>query len=61
MEILKQILKAIMMALLTESFIKEIVVYGLEKLAESTDNKVDDEIIAMVKRSLEAPKEQEQK
>lgn len=61
MEILRQILKAVLTAFLTESFLKEIIIYGLEKLAVSTDNKVDDEIIAIVKKSLEKPQETEQK
>lgn len=61
MEILRQILKAVLTAVLTESFLKEIIIYGLEKLAVSTDNKVDDEIIAIVKKSLEKPQETEQK
>jgi hypothetical protein len=59
MEFLKAVLKAVLTAFLTESFLKEIIVYGLEKLAASTDNKVDDEVIAMVRRSMEPPKETE--
>lgn len=52
MTVLKQVGKSILSALLTEKFVKEIIVYLLEKLAARTDNKVDDEIIAKVKEAL---------
>ncbi len=52
MEVLKSIGKAILSALLTEKFIKEIVVFLLEKLAKKSDNKVDDEIVAKIKEAL---------
>tara|TARA_B100000029_G_C17542414_1_gene947203 strand:- start:1048 stop:1221 length:174 start_codon:yes stop_codon:yes gene_type:complete len=51
-EVLKSIGKAILSALLTEKFIKEIVVFLLEKLAKKSDNKVDDEIVAKIKEAL---------
>jgi len=54
MEILKQIGKALLSALLTEKFIKELVVFLLEKLAAKTSNDVDDEIVKKVKEALTA-------
>lgn len=52
MEVLKSIGKALLAALLTEAFIKEIVVFLLEKLAQKTDNSVDDELVAKIKEAL---------
>ena len=51
-EVLKQIGKALISALLTEKFIKEVVIYMLEKLAEKTSNDVDDMIVKKVKEAL---------
>ena len=53
-EVLKQIGKAILSALLTEKFIKEIIIFFLEKLAEKTDNTLDNEIVKKVKEALKA-------
>ena len=39
-EILKSIGKGLISALLTEKFVKEIIIYLLEKLAKKSDNKV---------------------
>ena len=55
-EVLKQILKAVLVSLVTEKFIKEIIIFALEKLVQKTDNKVDDELVAKVKEALQAPK-----
>jgi len=52
MEALKAAGKAAMKALLTEKFIKEMVIYLLEWLAKKTDNSIDDEIVAKVKEAL---------
>lgn len=54
--VLKEILKAVLVSLLTEEFIKEIIVHGLEWAAKKTDNNVDDEMVASVKKALEKPK-----
>ena len=51
-ELLKSIGKALVSALLTEKFIKEIIIYLLEKLALKSDNKVDDEIVAKIKEAM---------
>jgi len=50
-EILKSIGKGLISALLTEKFVKEIIIYLLEKLALKSDNKVDDEIVAKIKEA----------
>lgn len=50
--LLKQVGKALLSALLTEKFIKEIVIYLLEKLAQKTDNSIDDEIVKKVKEAV---------
>lgn len=53
LSILKQVAKSIITALLTEAFIKEMVIFLLEKLAQRSDNKVDDEIVARIKNALQ--------
>jgi hypothetical protein len=52
-EILKAIGKGLISALLTEKFVKEIIIYLLEKLALKSDNKVDDEIVAKIKEAMD--------
>ena len=51
-EILKQLGKALISALLTEKFIKEIVIFLLEKLAKKTTNDIDDVIVQKMKEAL---------
>ena len=51
-EILKSIGKGLIAGLLTEKFVKEIIIYLLEKLAKKSDNKIDDEIVAKIKEAL---------
>jgi hypothetical protein len=53
LSVLTQIGKALLAALLTEKFIKDLVVFLLEKLAAKTDNKVDDELVVKVKEALQ--------
>ena len=57
-EILKSIGKGLISALLTEKFVKEIIIYLLEKLALKSDNKVDDEIVAKIKEAMDIKKEE---
>jgi hypothetical protein len=52
-EVLKSIGKGVLSALLTEKFVKEIIIYLLEKLALKSDNKVDDEIVAKIKEAMD--------
>ena len=52
-EILKSIGYGLISALLTEKFVKEIIIYLLEKLALKSDNKVDDEIVAKIKEAMD--------
>ena len=52
-EVLKSIGKALVSALLTEKFVKEIIIYLLEKLALKSDNKIDDEIVAKIKEAMD--------
>ena len=51
-EVLKTIGKSLLSALLTEAFIKEIIVFLLEKLAAKTSNSVDDQLVAKLKEAL---------
>jgi hypothetical protein len=60
-EILKSIGKGLIAGLLTEKFVKEIIVYLLEKLALKSDNKVDDEIVAKIKEALNVEKSPDSK
>ena len=52
-EILKSIGKGLISALLTEKFVKEIIIYLLEKLALKSDNKIDDEIVSKIKEAMD--------
>jgi|TARA_R110000824_G_scaffold17339_6_gene70577 hypothetical protein len=52
-EVLKSIGKGVLSALLTEKFVKEIIIYLLEKLAKKSDNKIDDEIVAKIKEAMD--------
>jgi hypothetical protein len=52
MAVLKQIGMAILSALMTEAFVKEIIIFLLEKLVKLSDNTVDDELVAKVKEAL---------
>lgn len=54
LSIVKQIGKALLSSLLTEKFLKEIVIFFLEKLVQKTDNDIDDEIVKRVKEALKA-------
>ena len=51
-EILKSIGKSLISALLTEKFIKEVIIYLLEKLAKKTDNSVDDVLVEKIKEAF---------
>ena len=57
-EVLKSIGKALISSLLTEKFVKEIIIYLLDKLAKKSDNKIDDEIVAKIKEAVEVKKEE---
>lgn len=46
------IIKPILMAFLTSTAVKELVVSLLQAYAESTDNTIDDQAVALVKRNL---------
>ncbi len=50
--ILKQVGKALISALLTEAFVKEIIVFLLEKLAKKTTNEIDDVVVEKIKKAL---------
>lgn len=52
LQIAKSIGKALLSALLTETFVKEIIIFLLEKLAQRSTNDVDDKIVEMVKKAL---------
>jgi chaperonin GroEL (HSP60 family) len=53
------ILKTIMISILSDKFVRELIVHALEKLAKKSDNKVDDELVALVSKAL-LPAEQSQ-
>lgn len=52
MEVLKSVLKAVIAAVFTEKFIKEVIVYLLEKLVKHTKTQIDDEILVKLKDAL---------
>jgi spore cortex formation protein SpoVR/YcgB (stage V sporulation) len=57
MPILGSIGKSLIAAFLTEKFIKDLIVFLLEKLAKLTSNNVDDELVAKVKEALHPSQE----
>ena len=57
-ELLKSIGKALISSLLTEKFVKEIIIYLLEKLAKKSDNKIEDEFVAKIKEAVEVEKKE---
>ena len=57
-EVLKSIGKALNSYLLTEKIVKEIIIYLLEKVAKTSDNKIDDEIVAKIKEAVEVEKKE---
>ena len=50
-------LKSIGMALLSEAVIKKLVIWGLEKLVESTKTTADNELLEMVKKAIYSPED----
>jgi len=50
---LKDLGLKILMALLTETVMKKLIMLLLRKLAERTDNKIDDEVVKIVEEALE--------
>lgn len=50
--LIKEILKTLIMALLTNSMLKHMVIAGLKKLAKQTDNELDDQLVAAVEAAL---------
>ena len=57
---LKAIGKALVSALLTEAFIKRIIVFLIEMVAKKTDNKIDDEVVKMIKEALYGKQEEKE-
>ena len=53
LNLLKSVGRSLLISLLTETFIKELLVDILEWLAKKTDNEVDDNMVASVKRAIE--------
>lgn len=56
-EILKNIGKSLITALLTEAMVKKVIVMLLEFISEKTTNNVDDKLVSIVKEAL-YPKEE---
>lgn len=55
MKTVKSILSKIFSVLLTEAVIKMLVLWGLEQAAKRSENKVDDELVKLVKEALNDP------
>ncbi len=53
--LIMKILLSMLFKLLTESFIKRVILIGLRKLSEATENQTDDEIYQAVKEALDRP------
>lgn len=60
-EVLKSIGKSLLSALLTEKFVKEVIVFLLEKLAKKSTNTVDDALVAKLKEALQDKEQEESK
>lgn len=52
MEIVKIIVKVLVTSFLTENFIKEMIIFLVEKIAKKTDNTIDDELVEKIKNAL---------
>lgn len=52
LNILRTLGMKLLTALLTESFIKKLIIFLLKKLAERSDNKIDDEVVRMIEEAL---------
>lgn len=50
--LLRLALQHLMVSLVTERLLKDVLLFGLEKLSKRTDNHVDDDILLIVKRAL---------
>jgi len=57
MGMLKTVGLSLLKSLLTEKFIKEIIVYLLKWLAQKSKNKVDDKIVVMIEKAMEDKEE----
>lgn len=55
MKTVKSILSKIFSVLLTEAVIKMLILWGLEQAAKRSENKVDDELVKLVKEALNDP------
>lgn len=51
-KVIKEVATKIALALLTEKVIKKLVILLLRKLAERTDNKIDDDVVKVVEDAL---------
>lgn len=54
--ILKAVAQSLMTALVTEKFLKEMLIYVLKKFAAKSDNKLDDELVAKIEEALKEQK-----
>jgi hypothetical protein len=61
LSILKITLMGMFQALLTEAFLKEMIIFFMGKLVEKTDNSLDDKIFKRVKKALGHEDEEEDK
>lgn len=50
--LLRLALQHLMVSFITERLLKDVLLFGLEKLSKRTDNHVDDDILLIVKRAL---------
>jgi hypothetical protein len=53
MSVLRKLGMQLLTALLTEKFLKKLIVFLLKKLSERTDNTIDDEVVKMIEKALE--------
>lgn len=50
--ILNAVLRRLVLAIISDFFIKKVILYGLEYLAKKTDNEVDDDLVNMFKEAV---------
>lgn len=51
---LGSLIKTLIVSILTDKFVKDLLLHLLQNLAEKSDNKVDDELVKLVAAALES-------
>ncbi len=58
-QVVLKVLGGILMKLLAEKALEDLIIFGMEKLAQSTNSKVDDDLVAIVKKAIKGEQKPE--